>query len=124
MRGSGRGRSRACGEGVGVVDASRMRAMDSLSQLLLGASVAAAAVPAGHRRAAMLAGAALGTLPDLDSFPIALLTDDPVALMTLHRGASHSLFVLPLLGWATWALFRRRGGRGAAGPGPWVPRHR
>ncbi|MGY1519450.1 metal-dependent hydrolase [Luteimonas sp. A482] len=93
--------------------------MDSLSQLLLGASVAAAVVPAGHRRAAMLAGAALGTLPDLDSFPIALFTDDPVALMTLHRGFSHSLFVLPLLGWAIWALFRRRDGRVAQAPQAW-----
>ncbi|MGY1408597.1 metal-dependent hydrolase [Luteimonas sp. A611] len=93
--------------------------MDSLSQLLLGAAVAAAVVPAGHRRAAMLAGAALGTLPDLDSFPIALFTDDPVALMTLHRGFSHSLFVLPLLGWAIWALFRRRDGRVAQAPLAW-----
>ena len=96
-----------------------MPAMDSLSQLLLGAAVAGAAVPAGHRRAAMLAGAALGTLPDLDSFPIALFTDDPVALMTLHRGFSHSLFVLPLLAWGIWALFRRRGGRVAQAPRGW-----
>ena len=93
--------------------------MDSLSQLLLGASVAGAAVPVGHRRAAMLAGAALGTLPDLDSFPIALFTDDPVALMTLHRGFSHSLFVLPLLGWAIWAVLRWRGGRVAHAPRDW-----
>src|SRR3546814_2617190 len=67
----------------------------------------------------LLAGAALGTLPDLDSLPIALLTDDPVALMTLHRGASHSLFVLPLAGWLVWAFFRRRGGRVAASPRRW-----
>ncbi len=93
--------------------------MDSLSQLLLGAAVAGAVVPATHRRAAMLAGAALGTLPDLDSFPIALFTDDPVALMTLHRGFSHSLFVLPLLAWAIWAFFRRRGGRVAQAPRGW-----
>ena len=93
--------------------------MDSLSQLLLGAAVAGAVVPAAHRRAAMLAGAALGTLPDLDSFPIALFTDDPVALMTLHRGFSHSLFVLPLLGWAIWAFLRRRGGRVAQAPRGW-----
>ena len=93
--------------------------MDSSSQLLLGAAVAGAAVPAAHRRAAMLAGAALGTLPDLDSIPIALFTDDPVALMTLHRGVSHSLFVLPLLGWAIWAWFRRRRGRVAQAPRAW-----
>src|SRR3546814_4778576 len=55
----------------------------------------------------------------LDSLPIALLTDDPVALMTLHRGPSHSLFVLPLAGWLVWAFFRRRGGRVAASPRRW-----
>lgn len=94
--------------------------MDSLSQIVLGGAVAAAIAPPRHRRAALLAGAALGTLPDLDSLPIALFTDDPVALMTWHRSASHSLFVLPLLGWALWALFRRRGGRVAQAPWRWL----
>jgi inner membrane protein len=93
--------------------------MDSVTQILLGASVAAAVVPAHHRRAALLAGAALGTLPDLDSLPIALFTDDPVALMTLHRGFSHSLFVLPLVAWAVWAFFRSRGRRVAEAPVHW-----
>ena len=93
--------------------------MDSVTQILLGASVAAAVVPAHHRRAAMLAGAALGTLPDLDSLPLALFTDDPVALMTLHRGISHSLFVLPIVAWAIWAFFRRRGKRVAESPVRW-----
>src|SRR5690606_32341673 len=93
--------------------------MDSLTQIVLGGALAAAIAPPRHRRAALLACAALGTLPDLDSLPIALLTDDPVALMVLHRGASHSLFVLPLLGWLVWALFRRRGGRVAASPKRW-----
>lgn len=93
--------------------------MDSLSQILLGASVAAIAVPAAHRRAALAAGAVLGTLPDLDSLPLWLLTDDPVALMTLHRGASHSLLVLPFVAWAAWWFFRRRGGRVAQAPGRW-----
>ncbi|NZA25292.1 metal-dependent hydrolase [Luteimonas sp. SJ-92] len=93
--------------------------MDSFTQILLGASVAAAVVPKRHRRAALLAGAALGTLPDLDSFPIMLLTDDPVALMTLHRGFSHSLLVLPFVAWAIWAVFRRRGGRVAEAPARW-----
>jgi inner membrane protein len=96
-----------------------IRSMDSLTQIVLGASVAAAVVPAHHRRAALLAGAVLGTLPDLDSFPIALLTDDPVALMTMHRGLSHSLLVLPLVGWLIWAFFRRRGGRVSEAPWPW-----
>ena len=93
--------------------------MDSLSQIVLGGAMAAAIAPARHRRAALLAGAVLGTLPDLDSLPLALLTDDPVARMTWHRSASHSLFVLPLLAWAIWAFFRRRGGRVAESPVRW-----
>lgn len=93
--------------------------MDSLTQILLGGAVAAAVAPPEHRRAALLAGAGLGTLPDLDSLPIWLLTDDPVALMTLHRGASHSLFVLPLVGALLWWFFRGRGGRVAQAPRRW-----
>src|SRR5690606_15786188 len=93
--------------------------MDSLTQIVLGGALAAAITPPRHRRAALLAGAALGTLPDLDSLPIALWTDDPVALMTLHRGASHSLFVLPLVGWLVWAVLRGRGGRVAESPRRW-----
>src|SRR5688500_16584342 len=93
--------------------------MDSLSQIVLGAAVAGAIVPARHRRAALLAGAVLGTLPDLDSLPIALFTDDPVALMTWHRSASHSLLVLPLVATLFWWWFKRRGGRVAEAPARW-----
>src|SRR5690606_2404558 len=89
--------------------ATRMRAMDSLTQILLGGAVAAAIAPAAHRRAALLAGAALGTLPDLDSLPILLVSDDPVVLMTVHRSFSHSLLVLPFVAWLVWWLFRRFG---------------
>lgn len=80
--------------------------MDSLTQMLLGGCVAAACVPPGQRRRALLAGAALGTLPDLDALPL-LLVDDPVLRMTWHRGPSHSLLVLPLLGHLLWWLARR-----------------
>ncbi len=94
--------------------------MDSLSQIVLGGAVAAAIAPAGHRRAALLAGAALGTLPDLDGLLIVAFTRDPVSLMTVHRSFSHSLFVLPLLGTLIWWLFRRFGhGRVAAASGRW-----
>jgi inner membrane protein len=94
--------------------------MDSLSQIVLGAAVAAAIAPAGHRRAALLAGAALGTLPDLDVFVVNTLTDNPVQRMTWHRGLSHSLLVLPLLGAMIWALFRRRpGSRVSQAPARW-----
>lgn len=94
--------------------------MDSLSQIVLGGAIAAAIAPARHRRAALLAGAALGTLPDLDSLPLLLFTDNPVMLMTVHRSFSHSLFVLPLVGWLIWWLFRRFGkGRVAESPIRW-----
>lgn len=94
--------------------------MDSLSQIVLGAAVAAAIAPAGHHRAALLAGAALGTLPDLDVFVVNTLTDNPVQRMTWHRGLSHSLLVLPLLGAMIWALFRRRpGSRVSQAPARW-----
>ncbi|WP_269790569.1 metal-dependent hydrolase [Stenotrophomonas sp. Iso1] len=94
--------------------------MDSLSQIVLGGAIAAAIAPAGHRRAALLAGAALGTVPDLDGLFIAAFTDNPVSLMTVHRSFSHSLFVLPLLGTLIWWLYRGFGhGRVAEAPGRW-----
>jgi inner membrane protein len=95
--------------------------MDSLSQIVLGGAIAAAIVPAAHRRAALLAGAALGTLPDLDALVIPLLGGDAVDGMTLHRSASHSLFVLPWVALAIWWLYRRfGGGRVAAAPARWA----
>ena len=93
--------------------------MDSITHLFLGGAVAAAIAPARHRRAALLAGAALNTLPDLDSLFIKLFTDDPVSLMTVHRSFSHSLFVLPLVGWLVWWLCKRRGKRVAESPLRW-----
>ena len=94
--------------------------MDSLTQIVLGGALAAAIAPARHRRAALLAGAALGTLPDLDALPLMLLSDDPIVNMTVHRSFSHSLFVLPLLGFAIWWLFQRFGnGRVAEAPTRW-----
>ncbi|MCD7098233.1 metal-dependent hydrolase [Stenotrophomonas sp. MMGLT7] len=94
--------------------------MDSLTQIVLGGAVAAAIAPAGHRRAALLAGAALGTLPDLDGLLMLPFTRDPVTLMTVHRSFSHSLLVLPLLGWLVWWLFLRYGrGRVVQSPRRW-----
>ena len=92
--------------------------MDSLTHLFYGGAIAAAIAPKAHRRAALLAGAALNTLPDLDVIPLALF-GDPVAQMTCHRGLTHSWLVLPFVAWAIWALFRRRGGRVAAEPTRW-----
>ena len=93
--------------------------MDSFTQIVLGAAVCRRHRTAGHRRAALLAGAALGTLPDLDVLPINLITDDPVARMTWHRSFSHSLLVLPFVAWVLWAWFRSRGKRVAQSPVRW-----
>ena len=75
--------------------------MDSVSQIALGAAVGVAVMgrTVGMGRAA-LAGAAFGTLPDLD---VIFDYGDPVSNMTKHRGASHALFYLtlcaPVFGW-------------------------
>ncbi|KAF1013956.1 MAG: hypothetical protein GAK31_02979 [Stenotrophomonas maltophilia] len=94
--------------------------MDSLTQIVLGGAVAAAIAPAGHRRAALLAGAALGTLPDLDALWLGFTAADPVAVMTDHRSFSHSLLVLPWVAALLWWLFKRFGnGRVAQSPVRW-----
>jgi inner membrane protein len=92
--------------------------MDSITHLFYGGAIAAAIAPKQHRRAALLAGMALNTLPDLDVFPL-MLSDDPVVRMTWHRAATHSWLVLPFVAWAIWWFFRRRGGRVAQSPLRW-----
>jgi inner membrane protein len=77
--------------------------MDSLTQITLGACVAAACVPPERRRQAALLGAALGTLPDLDVF---IDYGGPVENFTMHRGFSHSLFVLAAIGALLWLALR------------------
>ena len=93
--------------------------MDSLTHIVLSAAAAAVFVPAEHRRAALLAGAVLGTLPDLDVVALHALTDDPVELMVRHRSFTHSLLVLPVFGTMLWAWLRTRGGRVTAAPRAW-----
>ena len=74
--------------------------MDSVTQLVLGATVGEAVL--GHKvgRKAMAWGAFLGTLPDLD---VLVRYSSVVDNFTLHRSFSHSLWVLifisPLLAW-------------------------
>lgn len=78
--------------------------MDSLTQAVLGAGIAGAVAPAGHRSKALLLGAVLGTLPDLD---VVIDYGDAVSNFTKHRGFSHSLFVLPPVSVLLWLLLRR-----------------
>ncbi|PIE44550.1 MAG: hypothetical protein CSA45_06465 [Gammaproteobacteria bacterium] len=61
--------------------------MDSITQVLLGSAVAAGVAPKGYRKRAMLTGAVLGTLPDLDVF---MHYASDVDNFTHHRGFSHS----------------------------------
>ncbi|MDD1781231.1 metal-dependent hydrolase [Enterovibrio sp. ZSDZ35] len=65
--------------------------MDSISQAALGAAVAGLIAGKKCSPKILLAGAALGTLPDLD---VLLDYGDPISNMIKHRGFSHSLFVL------------------------------
>ena len=78
--------------------------MDSLSQIVLGASVQGAILGKYQGRKAYLYGAMLGTLPDLDVF---IHYGDPISNMTYHRGSSHSLIVLTAVGLAgAWLISR------------------
>ncbi len=82
--------------------------MDSITHLFLGGAIAAAMAPAKFRRTAILAGAAINTVPDLDVLPVFLLSRDLVVHMTWHRAATHSLLVLPFVAWALWWLLKSR----------------
>ncbi|MEP1215181.1 MAG: metal-dependent hydrolase [Marinobacter sp.] len=80
--------------------------MDSITQAALGASLAGAVAGKTLGRSALLIGAALGTLPDLD---VVIDYGTAVANFTQHRGFSHSLFILlPLSFFIAYALYRWR----------------
>lgn len=78
--------------------------MDSITQAALGATLAGAVAGKTLGRSALLTGAVLGTLPDLD---VVIDYGTAVANFTQHRGFSHSLFVLaPLAVALAWLLWR------------------
>ena len=91
--------------------------MDSVTQAVFGAAVASICVPAEHRRKALLVGAALGTLPDLDVF---IDYGDAVENFTYHRGFSHSLLVLAPFSVILWLALRRWWAPARDAPGPWL----
>ena len=78
--------------------------MDSITQAVLGASIQGALLGRWQGRKALVYGAMLGTLPDLD---VIIDYGDAVADMTYHRGFSHSLFVLSALALLLTWLTRR-----------------
>jgi inner membrane protein len=65
--------------------------MDSITQAALGAALGGAIAGKVLGRKALLAGALLGTLPDMD---VVIDYGSAVANFTQHRGFSHSLFIL------------------------------
>ena len=75
--------------------------MDSLTQIVLGASVAEATLGKKIGNKAILFGAIAGTIPDLD-IVLRFFVDD-LSATEMHRGFSHSLIfpflVAPILGW-------------------------
>ena len=68
--------------------------MDSLTQLTFGAACGEAVLGQKTGRKALIWGAVLGTLPDLDVF---IPLGGPVNDFVYHRGFSHSLLLLGLL---------------------------
>ncbi|HEY9270855.1 MULTISPECIES: metal-dependent hydrolase [Achromobacter] len=76
--------------------------MDSVTQAVLGAGIQGALLGRVQGRRALIYGAALATVPDLD---VLMSYPDPVSLMTYHRGFSHSLFVLTgLAAFLAWLI--------------------
>ncbi len=84
--------------------------MDSLTQIVLGASVGEAVLGKKVGNKALLYGAIAGTIPDLDVLARSLT--DTVTAIEWHRGFSHSIVFsvvfAPLFGWLVWKLHRGR----------------
>ncbi|MBB6610225.1 metal-dependent hydrolase [Pontibacter sp. Tf4] len=81
--------------------------MDSLTQIVLGASVGEAVAGKKLGNKALLWGAIAGTIPDLDVLASPLL--DMVGELSFHRSVTHSflfaIVVSPLLGWLLTKLY-------------------
>lgn len=82
--------------------------MDSLTHIVVGASVGEALLGRQAGKRAMLLGAIAGSAPDVDALMNFFVSD--LDALILHRGITHSVFTAliagPLLGWAAWKYFR------------------
>lgn len=79
--------------------------MDSLTQIVLGASVGEAVLGRKIGNKAMLYGAIAGTIPDLDIF-VSHFTDTVTAI-AIHRGFTHSIVFSILFAWIfSWLVTR------------------
>ena len=83
--------------------------MDSLTQIVLGASVGEAVLGKKVGNKAMLYGAIAGTIPDLDV--VSRYFVDTVTAIEWHRGVSHSVFfallTAPIFGWLISRIERK-----------------
>lgn len=83
--------------------------MDSLTQIILGASVGEAVLGKKVGNKAMLYGAMAGTIPDLDVLTRYFV--DTVTATEWHRGFSHSIFFAilfaPVFGWLIYKIERK-----------------
>src|SRR5690606_32661134 len=83
--------------------------MDSLTQIVLGASVGEAVLGKKVGNKAILYGAIAGTIPDLDVF--ANHFTDTLTAIEIHRGFTHSLFFAivfaPIFGWLVSKIERK-----------------
>lgn len=78
--------------------------MDSITQAALGATVAGAIAGRRCNAKVLLAGALLGTLPDLDVF---IDYGDDISNTVKHRGFSHSILILLPFSLLVAGLFQR-----------------
>ncbi len=83
--------------------------MDSLTQIVLGASVAEVTLGKKVGNKAMLWGAIAGTIPDLDV--LAKQFTDIVTANEMHRGVTHSILfsvvMAPVFGWLISKLYQK-----------------
>jgi len=84
--------------------------MDSLTQIVLGASIGEAVLGKKVGNKAMLWGAVAGTIPDLDVLSRSFV--DTVTAIEWHRGFSHSIFFsivfAPIFGWLVWQIHKKQ----------------
>jgi inner membrane protein len=83
--------------------------MDSLTHIVLGAAIGEVTLGKKIGSKALLYGALLGTIPDLDVFITPFL--NPVSSLFFHRGISHSLLFMvllaPIAGWILSKIEKR-----------------
>jgi inner membrane protein len=83
--------------------------MDSLTQVILGASIGELVCGKKEGNRAMLFGAIAGTIPDLDV--LASPFQDSIEYMEGHRSLTHSLLfsfiVAPICGWIVFRLYTK-----------------